>query len=148
MRTKKYNRRALARKHLDRKLIFRLYIFALIFMIMLGILAYDIFRRTIGFTLGGGLLLGIMIGFVTGRIFVTKWHEQAKKVVTQIDEVGVVVLILYILFSVFRNRIFGHWLHVPILTAFTFSIIGGVILGRLLATTRSIKNILSTRGII
>ncbi len=149
MRTKRYDRRAIARKHLDRKLIFRLRIFVLIFMIMLGITAYDIFRQRIDFVLaGGGLLLGTMIGFVAGRMFVTKWHEQANKMVARIDEVGVAVLILYVLFSVFRNRIFGHWLHGPILTAFTFSVIGGVMLGRLLTTIRSIKNILSTRGII
>ena len=149
MRVKRHDRRAITRKHLDRKLIFRLRIFALVFMIMFGILAYDIFQNTISFVLaGGGLLLGIVIGFIAGRMFVTKWHEQANKVVAQIDEVGVGVLILYVLFSVFRNRIFGHWLHGPTLTAFTFSIIGGVMLGRLLTTIRSIKNILSERAII
>jgi hypothetical protein len=148
MGTKRYDRREIIGRHLDRKLSLRLRIFVLIFIIMLGIISYDIFQQTISFVLaGGGLLLGIIIGFVAGRTYVTKWHEQTNKVITQIDEIGVVVLILYIAFSVFRSRIFGHWLHGPTLTAFTFSITCGIMLGRLFTTVRGIKNVLSDRGI-
>lgn len=149
MGTKRYDRRAIAGKHLDRKLIFRLRIFVLIFMIMLGIITYDVFQHTIGIALaGGGLLLGVMIGFVAGRMYAVKWHEQANKVITQIDEIGVAILILYIAFSIFKGLIFGHWIHGPTLTAFTFSITCGVMLGRLFTIVRSIKNVLSDRGII
>lgn len=149
MGKKRHSKRAIARKHLDKKLLFRLYLFVVIFLVMMVILTYDIFLHTIGFMLAaGGLGLGIIIGFISGRIFVTKWHEETNKIVTRIDEIGVVVLVFYFLFAFFRNKIIGYWLHGPILTAFSFSLIAGVMLGRLLSTIRSIRNILSARGII
>ena len=136
-------------KHIDGKLFFRLRIFSIIFIIMLGFMIYDIFQQTISFALAGeGLLLGIAIGIIAARMFVTKWHELTNKVVSQIDGVGAVVIVFYALFSVFRNGILGYWLHGATLTAFSFSIIGGIMLGRLLATIHNIKNILSKRGII
>lgn len=141
--------RNIVKRHIDRKLIFRIRIFILIFLTMMGITVYDALQHRIGILLAfGGIILGVIIGFIANRIFSTKWHPEASKVVTHIDELGVIILIVYITFSFFKKWIFSHWLYGPTLTAFTFSLLGGIMLGRLLGTIRNVKNTLIFNGII
>ena len=82
-----------AKKHIDRKLIFRIRIFYVV----------------------GIILTGLML--------------------------------LYVAFSVSRTWLFGHWIHGSVLTAFTYSILAGVMIGRIAGMRLKIKNILSDQSI-
>ncbi len=142
------NRRDLIILHTDKKLLLRLRLFLVISLVMLGIIVYDFFQNIISFPLAvTGIGLGVLIGLVAGRMFKIHWHEEENKVVSRLDELGIVILILYIGFAIFRGRFFGTWIHGPLLTAFTFAFFSGTMFGRFMTMGFSIRSILYRRGI-
>lgn len=131
------------KKHIDKKLVWRMTMFAIILTIMTGVLVYEIFISDINFLwIIVGIVVGIFIGFVAGRIFTIEWSQEKKVVVGRLDLIGGIVLTLYILVSVGRSWIFAHWFKGMMLTAFTFSFIEGAMIGRLLSMRFNIKRVL------
>ncbi|MDQ5971648.1 MAG: hypothetical protein QG566_594 [Patescibacteria group bacterium] len=131
------------KKHIDKKLVRRMTMFAIILTIMTGVLVYEIFISNINFLwIIVGIAVGIFIGFVAGRIFTIEWSQEKKVVVGRLDLIGGIVLTLYILVSVGRSWIFAHWFKGMMLTAFTFSFIEGAMIGRLLSMRFNIKRVL------
>jgi hypothetical protein len=94
------------------------------------------------------LIIGLAVGFIAGRIFDIKWHKDSRQIVGMMDELGIVILVLYMTFSIFRRQIFGQFIHGPLLTAFTFSLMGGITLGQVTSSVRSIRKILTFKDII
>ncbi|MBI4152764.1 hypothetical protein HY495_03575 [Candidatus Woesearchaeota archaeon] len=135
------------KQHLDRKLIFRLHLLFAIFVLMLIVIGYDLLVRAIGFLLAiSGILIGLGIGFLTSRMLQVRWHEQKNKVITTMDTGGAFVLAGYLLFVYFRDRFFGHWLQGAALTAFGFSLLGGIVLGRYLNLRLETERILKEKN--
>ena len=133
-----------AKKHIDRKLIFRIRIFYVIGIILTGLMLYDVLEGIIGFELSiGGFLLGLFLGFLATRMFIIHWHEERAKVVSRLDTIGIIVMLIYMTFSLSRAWFFGHWIHGSVLTAFTYSILAGIMIGRIVGMRLKIKNILS-----
>jgi hypothetical protein len=133
-----------AKKHIDRKLIFRIRIFYVIGIILTGLMLYDVLEGIIGFELSlGGFLLGLFLGFLATRMFIIHWHEERAKVVSRLDTIGIIVMLIYMTFSLSKAWFFGHWIHGSVLTAFTYSILAGIMIGRILGMRLKIKNILS-----
>ncbi len=131
------------KKHIDKKLVRRMTMFAIILTIMTGVLVYEIFISNINFLwIIVGIVVGIFIGFVAGRIFTIEWSQEKKVVVGRLDLIGGIVLTLYILVSIGRSWIFAHWFKGMMLTAFTFSFIEGAMIGRLLSMRFNIKRVL------
>lgn len=137
-----------AKKHIDRKLIFRIRIFYVIGIILTGLMLYEVLEGIIGIELSiGGFLVGLFLGFIATRMFIIHWHEEKAKVVSRFDSIGIVVMLLYVAFSASRTWLFGHWIQGSILTAFTYSILAGVMIGRVVGMRLKIKNILSEQCI-
>src|SRR5665811_712188 len=137
-----------AKKHIDRKLIFRIRIFYVIGIILTGLMLYDVLEGIIGIELSlGGFLLGVFLGFIATRMFIIHWHDEKAKVVSRLDTIGIVIMLLYAAFSASRAWLFGHWIHGSVLTAFTYSILAGVMIGRIVGMRWKIKNILSEQSI-
>ena len=133
-----------AKKHIDRKLIFRIRIFYVIGIILTGLMLYDVLEGIIGIELSlGGFLLGLFLGFIATRMFMIHWHEERAKVVSRFDTIGIIIMLFYVAFSISRSWLFGHWIHGSVLTAFTYSILAGIMIGRIAGMRLKIKNILS-----
>lgn len=143
------NRKRLPKQHIDKKLIFRLRMFLLILLVMCGIVIYDVVTEVIGWLLVlTGISVGAVLGYTVGYLSEVRWHEETSKVIGRMDKIGGVALALYMLFSISRRWIFGHWIHGPALTAFSFSIVLGVMLGRFLSTRIKIARILKNEGLL
>ena len=137
-----------AKKHIDRKLIFRIRIFYLIGIILTGLMLYEVLEGIIGIELSlGGFLLGLFLGFLATRMFIIHWHDEGAKVVSRFDTIGIIIMLLYVAFSASRTWLFGHWIHGSVLTAFTYSILAGIMIGRIVGMCLKIKNILSEKSI-
>lgn len=137
-----------AKKHIDRRLIFRLRLFYVISILLIGLMLYDVFEGIIGIELVlGGFFLGAFIGLIANRMFVIHWHEERAQVVSRFDKVGIVILLLYVAFSISRRWLFGHWIQGSLLTAFTYDILAGVMIGRVAGMSLKIRNILSERSL-
>lgn len=136
------------KKHIDRKLFTRLKIFFVIVIVLSALIIYDISEGILGINLAFlGYILGLIMGFIASRMFLISWHKESAKVVSRLDAIGIVILLLYIVFALSRRWIFGHWLTGSALTAFTFSILAGIMLGRFLGMRLNIRKVLSDRGI-
>ena len=137
-----------AKKHIDRKLIFRIRIFYAICIILTGLMLYEVLEGIIGIELSlGGFLLGLFLGFLATRMFIIHWHDERAKVVSRFDTIGIIIMLLYVAFSASRTWLFGHWIHGSVLTAFTYSILAGIMIGRIVGMCLKIKNILSEKSI-
>ena len=117
-------------------------------ILLTGLMLYEVLEGIIGFELAlGGFLLGLFLGFIATRMFIIHWHDERAKVVSRFDTIGIFIMLLYVAFSVSRAWFFGHWIQGSVLTAFTYSILAGVMIGRIVGMRLKIKNILSEQFI-
>lgn len=145
----KKSHRHIYKKHVHSRLLLQLIIFIVVSVIMFGIVAYDIFEGILGLQLAViGIVIGVIAGYLVGKYYGIKWHEDSQKIVTRMDKFGVIVIIIYVGFSIFRRQLLGQFVHGPALTAITFASVGGVMTGRLLAITGNINKILKEKKII
>ena len=99
-----------------------------------------------GFLAVGGFVLGYLIGLSVKRMHLLSWDAETNKAVTRMDRIGIAILVIYLLFVIFRRWIFSYWLQGHALTAFTFSVAAGAILGRLFSLRKRIRQILKKEG--
>ncbi|MGI4832447.1 MAG: hypothetical protein ACRYFK_03200 [Janthinobacterium lividum] len=78
--------------------------------------------------------LGLGLGLLVGRMSKVTWHEEAAQVVAKMDKLGGLILGLYLVVSLGRWWVLGHWFAGHELTAVALSFTGGIMLGRLLFT--------------
>lgn len=52
-----------------------------------------------------GIAGGLVIGLIATRMHITSWDKSAKTVVSQMDSVGIFVLITYILYAIFSDEL-------------------------------------------
>jgi len=84
-----------AKKHIDRKLIFRIRMFYVIGILLTGLMLYEVFDGFIGIELAlGGFFLGLFLGFISTRMFIIHWHDEKAKVVARFDTIGIFVMLL------------------------------------------------------
>lgn len=146
---KKKSHRYAYQKHVHKRLLSQLVIFAVIGVVMFGIVAYDIWTAIITIPLSIlGIGIGVGAGFIVGKFYRIRWHEETQKVVTGLDRFGVIVIIIYIGFSIFRSQIFGKFVHGPALTAIGFASAGGVMMGRFAAIADNINKVLKKQKIL
>ena len=126
------------------KLRTRLWIFFGIAVVLAGFIIYDAVIGTLAWWLAAlGLLLGIVVGTVLGRMVTIVWHETEEHVISELDVAGYVAIGLYIAFALSREWLFGHWLHGATLTAFTLSVASGLLLGRFLGMLATVGRTIS-----
>ncbi|QQS59625.1 hypothetical protein IPN35_01960 [Candidatus Peregrinibacteria bacterium] len=141
-------RRAFAKQHVEQKLLKRLRIFAIIIAIVIGIVVYKILFDEISIRLAIiGLTFGTILGLITGRMFKITWDQEAQKVISRLDKIGVIFLMFYVVIEIGRKWIFGSWLHGKELSAFSLIFLAGLLLGRLLTMMKNIKKALMAKRI-
>lgn len=135
--------------HIDKKLKFRLRLYALISLIMLGIVIYEIFIKILPTEFAAvGIFIGLFIGVITARMRHLSWDKDAKKIVSRLDVVGIIILVFYMGFVFLRSRLIGIFVQGPVVGAVGFSITAGVMFGRIVGTRNAIMEILREREII
>lgn len=56
-----------------------------------------------------GLLGGVVIGVGASRMSRLSWDESEAKVIGNIDALGAVILLAYVLLTVFRGKLLAQW---------------------------------------
>ncbi|VVB75131.1 Uncharacterised protein [uncultured archaeon] len=142
-------RHKIVKRFVDRKLRMRMALFAIIILALLVLITYDIFMGAINAPLAlAGILIGILVGFFAGRMFNITWHEESNKVVSRMDWIGIIVLVIYMIFAIFRTQIFSAWVSGPAAGAFGFCVIAGTLIGRFWSMRRKTIRILRKRGLV
>lgn len=136
-------------QHIDKKILMRARIFAVVSLIFIIILARDLLIGSISlWILLVAVTAGIFVGIFASRMYHLSWSHDGKKVIGRLDRVGIAVLVLYIIFAIFRQRIVGIFIHGPILGTVTVAVMGGLFIGQILGIRNGIKGILKDEGII
>jgi len=135
--------------HVDKKLKFRLRLYFIIAVIMFLVVLYDVFTNILSLEFAVvGVIAGIVVGVLSARMYQLSWDKDAEKIVSRLDLAGTVYLVLYIVFAIFRTKIIELFVHGPVIGAISFSIITGVIIGRVIGTRGAILKVLEEQGII
>lgn len=129
--------------NLSRSLRIRFAIFwAIIFLSLIG-LTYDALRyNTRLYYILTGLVAGIMVGLVFSRMYKITWSEEDQQVAKSIDAVGVVILVLYLIFTLKRSAITQHFTQGPSVATISLAVLLGVTIGRLLESRHKIAKII------
>ena len=139
--------RELTRRHVNKKLIFKLRRLAIVFIIVPAVIFYNLIQGILHpFLALIGISIGFIIGTIVGRFSNIHWHEETGKVISTWNRITVSILILYLAFAFSKKWIFGHWIHGPALSAFSFSVATGVLTGRIISIRKQIREILRERG--
>ena len=134
--------------HLDKSLRFRLRLYFIISLILVGLLIYNVLRGALQLDYGLiGLLAGMGIGVITTRMFHIFWNNDAKKVVSRLDTFGIGILILYIVFEVLRERIVGYFTHDVQVGTVGFAVLAGIMFGRVIGTRGKIMQVLKEQRV-
>jgi hypothetical protein len=137
------------RHYVHKKLRRKLYIYLGIFLAMLIVSIYDILMQYINaLQAAGGWAAGMLLGYASGRVSKILWHEESEMVVSKRDTTGIVILVIYIAFSLSRHWILEHWRTGNMLTALGFCMIAGARFGRIVVVRKKIKRVLREQGII
>jgi hypothetical protein len=116
---------------------------------MLGVVLYDIFQKTLPLEFATfGILIGLVLGIISARRYHLSWDKDAKKIVSRLDLIGIIILVLYIGFVIVRSKLIGIFVQGPVVGAVSFSITAGVMIGRVVGTRNAIIEILREREII
>jgi hypothetical protein len=129
-----------AREHIDRPIRIRVRIYSLIFLVVAVIVVVE--------TVGQGLRAvlpvlacaagGLLVGIGASRMFHLSWDAVSKRVIGRLDVAGVVILVLYVLFSIFRTRIIDTWLDGPVVGVAGLAALAGVMAGQVVGTRRGL----------
>ncbi|MCD6063133.1 MAG: hypothetical protein K0R82_1044 [Flavipsychrobacter sp.] len=136
------------RHYVHKKLKRKLYIYLAIFFAMLIVSLYDILMGYINaLQAAGGWAIGMLLGYASGRMSKILWHEEEELVIAKRDTTGVIILVIYLAFSLSRNWILSHWITGNMLTALVFCMITGSRFGRIISVRKKIKRVLREQGI-
>lgn len=126
---------------IDKKLIFRMRMFAVIFVLTLMYVVVDTFIYEVPFWY-------ILIAFVVGMLtWLVLWRMQkitrdkdGYKIISRFDAIWVVILVMYIWFAIARHEIIADWVNSTAVTVVTVAVVNGTMLGRLLTMRLAIKH--------
>ena len=133
----------IAKKHIHKRLLIQLIIFAIVAIVMFGIVVFDVFTNALSFSLAFlGIVIGLIIGFIVGKMYIIKWHKKTEKVIVSMDRTSILIIILYIAFRVFEKPLLSPYINPTMIGAFTFTILAGIMFGRFLSMRIKTKKIL------
>ena len=142
-------RNKVSKKYIDKRLVNRLIAYVIVFFTMLGILFYDLSQVKIGpFWALISVFVGALVGLVAQRIVKISWHESEEIIVARFDRIGFIIFVFYILFSVFRQTIWGNFIHGSALSAFAFGTYAGIMFVRYIFNATRISKLLRDKGIL
>jgi hypothetical protein len=90
--------------------------------------------------------IGIGVGYLAGRMFLLSWHEDTQKVIMRMDRTGFVLIALYVVFRMFSAQILGSYFSGVALSAISFAVLDGILVGRFLSIWRNILRILTEQS--
>jgi hypothetical protein len=89
-----------------------------------------------------GIAIGLIVGFIVGKMYIIKWHEETEKVIISMDRTSIFIIILYIVFRVFEKPLFSPYINSAMLGAFTFTVLAGIMVGRFISMREKTKKVL------
>lgn len=142
-------KRAHIKRHVHHKLARRIKLYLFISLAMIGIVVYEVITTGLNPFIALGLGIGgIVIGFFLSRMFQIFWDKKEQIITSRIDKIGWILLWLYMVFSLSRHFLISYFVQASFVSAITFSIVAGVMIGRFLGIRKTVMRILRKQEII
>jgi hypothetical protein len=137
------------RDKVHKKLRTRVMIYAVVSLVVLIISTYHIVQDH-GSALYSfiGLVAGTVLGVIVSRMNKISWDKNAMQVISSFDALGIVILVLYVAFEIYRERIVSQFVDVNSAVAVSFAVLAGLMLGRVLGIRGKIRQIFTEEGIL
>lgn len=127
---------------LGKRLRFRLTVFSLIGLVLVGFIVNDIVQRYITWWIALlAMAVGLAIGYGLGRSMKVRYDTEKAEIVAHMDIVGFIAIGIYVLLAIARNVLLGHFLSGNALTAVTLAVLAGALFGRYLGMDYSIRKL-------
>ncbi|MEO6020741.1 MAG: hypothetical protein ABIP45_10890 [Knoellia sp.] len=133
----------------DHSIRLRMRIYSIIFLVTsLIVIVRGVLLGWVGLIpVASCLAIGLTVGLVASRTYAMRWDEESGTVVGRIDLIGGVVLLGYILISLFRSRLVGIWLPGTVASVAGLAVVAGVMGGQVIGTGHGIGRILEVVGL-
>jgi hypothetical protein len=129
--------------YVKKKMIYRLRIFYIVSISMFSFIVYEIAIHSMDILMATtAMVLGIFTGWLAAQRYRLVWDEEASQVITKMDRMGVILLVIYLAFSLSRKWIFSHWLTGEALTLFTLTFGNGAMMARVVCLRKKIRRII------
>lgn len=136
---KRHEHAHLIRTHASKKLQLNLRILAVVYSVLLIITLYElIVSMAIFWQVILAIIIGLIAGIISSRMYKIAWDKDESKVVGKIDIYGGVVLVLFIVFELNRSHIAGLFASSESIGAIGLVLITATLFGRIIGTSRKI----------
>jgi len=88
----------------------------------------------------GGFVVGLLIGIIVSREQKITWDEKGEKIIGEFDIAGLIILIAYLGFVIFKNYLIEHIVHLHHIGSITMAITSGIMLSRYLMIKKKVIN--------
>ena len=144
------NHRAKARhirKYASKQLRINLGIFSVVYAALFVVTLYTVtVSQAIFWQVVLAIIIGVIVGFISSRMYKISWNSNEAKVIGRIDAYGVVVLLLFAAFELNREAIAALFTSGESTGVIGLVLITSALFGRILGTTRSILQILKSEN--
>jgi len=131
------------RQKIDKHLISRLRIYLIVMLVMFAVIVVEVLRGVFSIQWALiGIIIGLVVGVIVARMYNLSWDEEDNVVIGEIDRIGIVILVCYLIFMFTRIHFLGYEVQGANLFAVILGITTGTMLGRVLRTERGIEKIL------
>jgi uncharacterized membrane-anchored protein len=131
------------RLRMNLRIMFVVYIVLLIVTVVTAVRSH-----TMAWQVLLGLLIGVVAGIISSRMYKISWSHDEAKVIGKIDVYGVLVLVLFVIFELNRNGIASTFAPQEAIGAVGLALAAGALYGRLLGTGKKILAVLHEEKIL
>lgn len=133
-----------ARRFVTTSIRVRVIVYALVFLVVSVLVVVDVVRIGVAAVLPVLVLavVGFVVGLLGARMFTLSWDAMSGTVVGRIDVVGIVFLVVYAAFSIFRGRLAELWFDAPVAGVASLAALGAAMLGQTLGTASGVHRVL------
>ncbi len=134
------------RPFVSKRLVTRLGIFSLISFVLIFLVVLDVFHGQLTWmTALISVVVGLILGFVYGRLSRVQWHETEEKIVMRYDMLGFVLIGAYVVLSIFRDLLLDKYFSGVALVSISYAVLAGVLIGRFFGLQVAIMRVLRER---
>jgi hypothetical protein len=133
---------------IDKKLIRRLRYYFIVMIVILVVIAFEVLEGQFSVQWALlGIVIGFGIGIIVSRMYNLSWDAETNTVISEVDKIGAVILVGYLLWELTKSHFLGYWVTGSILFAVILGITAGSMLARVLSNKRNIDQILEALDI-
>lgn len=137
------NKKETKTQYIDKRIINRLRIYLAVLLFLVVLIIFEVLKGTFSIQLVMvGIIIGLVVGTVVSRTYNLSWDEETSNVIGQIDWIGAVILVCYLIFIFTKTHFLGYLVQGTNLFGIIIGITAGTMLGRVMGTKRSIDAIL------